>query len=303
MAPPSSVRVFAPAKINLTLHVTGQRADGYHLLDSLVAFADVGDQLVMRSGGSSMTVAGAEAGAIPTDANNLVLKAAALFEEIQSVGFALTKTLPVASGIGGGSADAAAACRGMIALCQSGALTQDSFEQAIQPLVPDLMRLGADIPMCLMSRAARVSGIGEKITPVPNLPALNAVLVNPRLPVATPAVFKALVRSENPPMPETLPVFAGEGELTDWLAYQRNDLQVAATTLVPTIAEVLEALEASPGCGLARMSGSGATCFGLFGSAEEAAASAEALRTQQPGWWVEAAGLGSQTARSMPQPT
>ena len=209
----------------------------------------------------------------------------------------------MASGIGGGSADAAAACRGLIALRQSAGVTADNFERAVRPLLPHLMRLGADIPMCLLSRAARVSGIGETITPVPDLPRLNAVLVNPRDPVATPSVFAALARRDNAPMPKKLPVFRQPDDLVTWLASQRNDLQTAASGLVPAIAAVLEALEASPGCRLARMSGSGATCFGLFGTAQEAIAASEALRVRRPEWWVEATELGSQTARSMPQVT
>ncbi|WP_187432159.1 4-diphosphocytidyl-2-C-methyl-D-erythritol kinase [Roseobacter fucihabitans] len=287
-----AVRVFAPAKINLTLHVTGQRADGYHLLDSLVVFADVGDHLaVHRQDGFSMRVEGREAAAVPADTDNLVLRVAALFKDLQGARFHLLKELPVASGIGGGSADAAAAMRALAALSQAGNA----------PDMADVLRLGADIPMCVRSDAARVRGIGDRIEPLTDLPPLHAVLVNPRRAVSTPSVFKALRNRNQPPMPETLPHFADASDMAAWLGTQRNDLEAAATSVDPAIAQVKAALEACQGCMLARMSGSGATCFALFADHRTAKNAAARLCEAHPDWWIKPARLGDQSQRAAPQ--
>lgn len=283
----TEIEVFAPAKVNLALHVTGQRADGYHTLDSLVAFAPLGDVLRLSPAeGLSLVLSGPEAAGLPAGPDNLVLRAAALMGPGPGARFALEKRLPAASGIGGGSADAAAALRGLAALRG-------------QPLPGGIERLGADVPMCLHPRPARTRGIGEQISPVA-LPALPAVLVNPRQELSTPSVFKALQSKENPPLPE-IPAFAGAAECIGWLAHQRNDLQAPALALAPVIGAVLAALAAQPGCLLARMSGSGATCFGLFATAAEAEAAGKALAAAQPGWWVGAGYLGDQTAAAEPR--
>lgn len=301
MARLTSVRVFAPAKINLALHVTGQRADGYHLLDSLVTFADVGDVLEMRRGASPTLVAGGpEAAGVPTDGSNLVAKVAALFDDLPDVAFTLTKILPVASGIGGGSADAAAAFRGLMALRQ-GDPAGDG--QGGPGQARGLLALGADIPMCLSSAAARIGGVGEHIVPLPDFPQLDAVLVNPRRGLSTPAVFKAMTSRDNPAMPEELPEFSGASELIVWLQGKRNDMEAAALLLEPSIAAVTAALKADPGCKLARMSGSGATCFGLYETQKAARRAAADLQRQHPGWWVRATRLGTQTARARPVPS
>lgn len=260
---------FAPAKINLALHVTGQRADGYHLLDSLVAFADFGDHVSVEAAeGLSLSVTGPFAGAVPAGADNLVLRAAALFGTDAGARITLDKHLPPASGIGGGSSDAAAALRVLARLWA-------------RP-VPDALRLGADIPVCLAARAARMQGVGEVLTPV-TLPVMQAVLVNPGVEVATPSVFRALQRKDNAPMGDV----PGAG-LVDWLATCRNDLEAPAIAVEPVIAEVLAQIRAQPGCLLARMSGSGATCFGIFDTAEQAKAAA---RAQRPDWWARAVQL------------
>lgn len=278
------IEVFAPAKVNLALHVTGRRADGYHLLDSLVAFAPVGDVLrLRRDAGPLLTVDGPEGEGVPEGPENLVLRAAALTGA--GAAFSLTKNLPAASGIGGGSSDAAAALRGLEAL---GAARPEGLE-----------RLGADVPMCMEPRPARTRGIGEVLTPV-RLPPLPAVLLNPRVEVSTPAVFKVLACKENPPLPE-LPAFADAGACIDWLAAQRNDLQAPAVALAPVISEVLAALEATPGCRLARMSGSGATCFGLFATEAEARVAHEALVAAGRGWWIASGVLGDQRALAAPR--
>lgn len=301
MITPTTVRVFAPAKVNLSLHVTGQRADGYHVLDSLVAFADVGDDLVLHTNTHSvLQIHGPEAGSVPNDASNLVLKAACLFPQIPDVAFSLTKNLPVASGIGGGSADAAAAVRGLNALMQTDAAGDDPYviSDAVQAAV---LALGADIPMCLASQAARIGGIGDVIVPMPDLPVLHAVLVNPRATVSTPAVFRALKTRDGARMAEVLPCFDVATDLIDWLTLQRNDLEDAAMALEPAIAAVKSALQPIKGCRLARMSGSGATCFGLFETEDAALAARDILQQAHPGWWVRAAQLGSQTGLAQPR--
>lgn len=281
----TTVEVFAPAKINLTLHVTGRRADGYHLLDSLVAFADVGDRLTLTEADApSFILTGPFAGDIPADGDNLVLRAAARVRHDRPVAITLDKRLPPSSGIGGGSADAAAAVRGMRAL--AGAVQGDES--------PELLSLGADLPMCLESRPVRVGGIGERLSPVNGLPRLPAVLVNPLRAMPTPPVFAALVSRENAPMPDALPSLQDTAACAAWLAAQRNDLQAAAAAIEPAISDVLAALETCEGGVLSRMSGSGATCFALFVDDTAATAAAQRLSASHPGWWVESTVIGCQ---------
>ena len=272
MAP---IEELAPAKVNLTLHVTGRREDGYHLLDSLVVFADVGDLVTVREADEpGFTVTGPQAGHVPVDASNLVLRAAALFSDARAE-IRLDKHLPAASGIGGGSADAAATLRALSRL-----------RGAPLPTNEEVLALGADVPACLTGRAVRLRGIGERLDPVPPLPPLPAVLVNPGVAVSTPAVFARLARRENPPMPD-LPVSLHDARaLALWLAARRNDLEPPACGLAPVIGDVLARLRAVPDCLLARMSGSGATCFALFPDAAAAERAAAALSAARPGWWV-----------------
>ncbi len=270
-----AVEAFAPAKINLALHIVGRRADGYHLLDSLVAFADLGDRItIARARETALHVTGPEAAGLAAGPDNLVLRATRL-AGAPPLAITLEKNLPVAAGIGGGSSDAAATLRAVSALTG-------------RPAPRDLLALGADVPVCHAGRGARMQGVGEILTPLPGLPVLNAVLVNPRVAVATSQVFRLLTDSDNPPMPETIPGFADAAALVDWLAAQRNDLQSAAIGLHPAIGRVLAEIGAAPGCLLARMSGSGATCFGLFGDRHAADAAAIALRQVRPDWWVQA---------------
>ncbi len=271
------LKAFAPAKINLTLHVTGQRADGYHLLDSLVVFADVGDRItIMPADQTTLEVTGPMAAGVPTDGSNLVMKAAALFGVPLQI--SLSKYLPAAAGIGGGSSDAAATVMAIADLLE-------------EKRLPDVSALGADVRVCLMRQAARMSGIGEQVSPVPDLPPLHAVLVNPGVDVPTPAVFKALPDKHNPAMPKRLPRWKDAPALIDWLAHQRNDLEPPAIAQTPVIAEVLEALTHCLALRLARMSGSGATCFGLFPTQDTAQAAATRLKACHPGWWVRATKL------------
>lgn len=267
--PSGAIAEHAPAKLNLALHVTGLRADGYHLLDSLVAFAAVGDEVTLTPGPLSLQIEGPFASGLEGD--NLCLKAARLAGAEAQI--RLVKNLPVASGIGGGSADAAAVLRGLARLGY--------------PLPPVPETLGADVPVCLASSPARMQGVGEIVTPLPPLPALHLVLVNPGIALPTPPVFAALAQKTNPPLPP-IPAFADAPGLIQWLAATRNDLEAPAIALAPAIRKVLDALN-SAGAGFARMSGSGATCFGLFPSPAAAARAAEALR--RPGWWAVASEL------------
>ena len=282
-----AINVFAPAKVNLSLHITGQRADGYHLLDSLVAFAPVGDRLVLSAGqGFTMSVDGPEGAGVPVDDSNLALRGARLVSE-NGVHIALTKDLPAAAGIGGGSSDAAAAIRGTCAL----------FD-APMPDEGAILSLGADVPMCMKPVSARATGIGGELERV-TLPRLPAVLVNPRVPVSTPSVFRSLTRRDNPPMPD-VPAFAGVSDAIAWLADQRNDMQAAAIAIEPMVASVLDAL-GETGAALSRMSGSGATCFGLYPTDAAAAEAGAAIAAAHPGWWVRATWLGDVSEMAVPQ--
>ena len=271
---------FAPAKINLTLHVTGRRADGYHLLDSLVVFADVGDRVsVAAADDLRLTITGPQAAALPVAADNLVLRAAALLGPGRGAAITLDKVLPVASGIGGGSADAAATLRALAALWG-----------LARPDPAAVLRLGADVPVCLAGRAVRMAGVGEALTPLAApLPPAWLVLANPGVAVPTPAVFRALARHDNAPMPRDLPPMRSAADLAGFLRTARNDLETPAIQVAPAIAHTMAALSALPGCLMARMSGSGATCFGLFGDPRAASAAAARLQDSAPGWWVAAA--------------
>jgi 4-diphosphocytidyl-2-C-methyl-D-erythritol kinase len=302
-------RVRAPAKINLTLHVTGQRADGYHLLDSLVVFGPMHDVLDITDApspsgeGLSIRVTGPEAAGVPEDRSNLVLRAADLLTDRLSV--TLTKTLPPASGIGGGSADAAAVLRALILSKLPDTPTVEDVDGLLIPMMAELKleTLGADVPMCMMNTPLRVTGIGEKAEPQRGIPPVKALLINPRRPVSTPQVFRAMQQRDNPPMPAILPEMPDAAALIAFLKTMRNDMQAAAIQIEPTIAEVLETLEGIPGCGLARMSGSGATCFGLFADAtpEEISEAARRIGKAHPDWWLAAGELGSQVALGLPE--
>ncbi len=276
-----AVETFAPAKINLTLHVTGQRADGYHLLDSLVVFADVGDIVRVSSAADlSLSVSGPRAAGVPCDDGNLVMRAARLLAPGRGARLALEKHLPTASGIGGGSSDAAAALRALVDLWG-----------LRMPDVSALLTLGADVPVCVQPEAQRMQGVGEHLTRVPGLPPIWLVLANPGVAVPTPSVFRALARRDNPPMPRDLPRLANAAEFAVWLRMMRNDLEAPACAIAPEINQTLRALDAQSGCLIARMSGSGATCFGLFADPLLAAGAARALTAAHPNWWVASAGL------------
>ena len=274
----------APAKVNLFLHVTGKREDGYHLLDSLVVFAGCGDELTVTASDTlTLQVCGPFGATLAGEGDNLVLRAAlalAAATGVRATGaLVLIKNLPVASGIGGGSADAAAALR---LLARHWGV----------PAADDVLALGlgADVPVCLAGQAARMQGVGERLGPAPALPDFGLVLVNPGVAVATPAVFRA--RHGGFRLQADLPdAWPDAAALVATLAACANDLEAPAIALAPVIGEVLETIRTTPGALLARMSGSGATCFALFATAKEAERAAEKL--DRPGWWSWGGGVAA----------
>jgi 4-diphosphocytidyl-2-C-methyl-D-erythritol kinase len=281
----------ARAKVNLTLRVLGRRADGYHELESLVAFAGVGDALSLDPGPElALTIAGPHGAGLPVDDGNLILRAArALATEIADearplrVGrFHLVKRLPVASGIGGGSADAAGALR---LLARLNGLAPDD-----PALLRAAARVGADVPVCMESRARVMAGIGERLSPPLPLPPLFALLVNPGVPVETAAVFRELGLRAGEAGPgagdAASPRHESAAVLLASLVAAGNDLEAPARRVAPVLDTVLAELRDLPGCRLARMSGSGATCFALFDDCRASAAAARALRRARPGWWI-----------------
>lgn len=264
-----TIEVFAPAKINLTLHVTGQRADGYHELDSLVVFADVADRLeITASDQMSLNVSGPFSKGVPADKTNLVWQAAEFCELIADI--KLEKNLPSAAGIGGGSADAAAILRAAKHL-------NCTFD------TDTLTDLGADVPVCLSARPKRMRGIGDQLSEITTLPDLWIVLVNPRVSVPTPAVFAALETKSNAAMTDQLPHWIDFEGFCTWIGTQRNDLEQPAIKQQPVIKDAIGSLSDAT---LARMSGSGATCFGLYPSANAAATAARRIQSTHSEWWV-----------------
>ncbi|WP_457796889.1 4-(cytidine 5'-diphospho)-2-C-methyl-D-erythritol kinase [Methylocystis sp. S23] len=282
----------APAKINLTLHILGRRTDGYHALESLVAFSGAGDALSLVPGPAlSLDVSGPTAPAAGADDDNLVLRAARhLAERVEGLtpgAFRLVKRLPVAAGIGGGSSDAAAALR---LLAQANGLAPDD------PRLHDAARAtGADVPVCLAGRARMMRGAGESLGPPLRLPLLPAVLINPGEPVETRLIFQKLGLRPGESVESAAHPEIGCGgppvEFLAGIAKGRNDLEDAACLQAPVIVDVLAVLRAARGCKLARMSGSGATCFAIFSTPAAAARAARAIRLQRPEWWVKTAAL------------
>jgi 4-diphosphocytidyl-2-C-methyl-D-erythritol kinase len=277
----------APAKLNLYLHVTGRRDDGFHLLDSLVAFADIADRVAVTAAPRlSLAIEGPFAsGLLANDTSNLVWRAAAALAQrlgrAPDVALTLEKNLPIASGIGGGSSDAAATLKALAALWQ---MDDDKLLAEVGA------GLGADVPVCLAAKTSWLGGIGERVEPAPALPPVPLVLVNPNIALPTPGVFKA----RRGPFSNAARFTAAPHDvqaLVALLAERRNDLTAPAIEQVPVIATVLERLATADGALLARMSGSGATCFAFFSSTTKAEAAAESLRTAEPRWWVTAGRL------------
>lgn len=274
------------AKINLTLRILGRREDGYHELQSLVAFARVGDKVKADEGeGLSLDVVGPFAKGLESEADNLVLRAARSLRDLTGVTtgahLTLEKNLPVASGIGGGSADAAAALRALMRLW--------NVEPDETSLVALATSLGADVPVCLSSSSALMWGIGEKIARL-RLPQAWFVLVNPRFALRTSAVFRELAAPplKDEPAAPPLPAFTSLDGLVRWAVEEGNDLEAPAIAIASRIGEVRKAIAGTADCLLARMSGSGATCFGLYPSEEAALEAEHALGAAHPDWWVAA---------------
>lgn len=276
----------AAAKINLTLHIVGKRTDGYHNLDSLVVFADIADQLTATpiAGPDHLEVNGPFAHNLEPGSSNLVLKAMEMVRSRHSDKVAgglelkLTKCLPIASGLGGGSADAAAALR----------LARSNWPEISLPQMQEIaLSLGADVPMCLHQDSARVQGIGEHITPVGNMPDMALVLVNPLKKISTPDVFARLTNTENSAMAFFNGGWLDFADLMEFLSTTRNDLTNAAISMVPQIGDIQQAMLAQVNCGFARMSGSGATVFGLFEYSEDAEVAATNLRNAYPEYWIQ----------------
>ena len=319
MVAPRSVSRTAPAKVNLYLHVTNQRGDGYHELDSLVVFADVGDRITATEADDlSLHLSGPFAGQLNDELqNNLVIKAAnalALHAHLPArAHLHLEKRLPIASGIGGGSADAAATLQALSELwglelhddhIRHAAHQMTSHKDTVRALETlfkvwqdDLIShrlqtlalgLGADVPVCLEGRAVFMGGIGEKLDLAPQLPPAWLVLVNPGVAISTPAVFQAR-KGDFSSSARFCEAPSDAAHLASLLAERRNDLTAPALKLAPVIGDMLALLEAQDGVLLARMSGSGATGFGLFASPEAAARAAQRIHTAQPDWWVAAA--------------
>lgn len=281
----TTISIAAPAKINLALHVTGQRPDGYHLLDTLVVFTEAGDRVTAELAASDVfTLDGPFAGALGGESgDNLVIRArdglrALLADPAAAppVHLHLEKNLPVASGIGGGSADAAATLRALLGLWKA--------EIPDDALLRLALSLGADVPMCLLSKPLIARGIGEQLEPV-SLPSLSILLVNPLRPVSTPQIFRLLATKTNPPMPADLP--ARLPAPIEAIRPLRNDLQPPAEALLPEISEICSEMQAA-GAMIARMSGSGATCFGLFSDEKTRDQAADQLRKLHPGWFISA---------------
>lgn len=285
-------QAFAPAKVNLFLHVGAPGADGYHPVCSLMAFADVGDSVSVRPGVGSVTVTGPFAGGVGRESDNLIIRAVRAFvselgRPMEELAFTLDKQLPVAAGLGGGSSDAGAALRLIRNVFAPG------FDDARLERVA--AATGADGAACLWGRPVLAEGRGERLSPAPALPPLYGVLVNPRAPVSTPAVYRALDAAgvfgdvAPPAMPAA---FETPEELAAWLSLQRNDLEAPAVAVCPEVGVVLDTLRAEPETLLARVSGSGGTCFALCADDILAEGLAERIEALAPRWWVRRCRLG-----------
>jgi 4-diphosphocytidyl-2-C-methyl-D-erythritol kinase len=289
----TTLRDTAFAKINLTLAVLGRRADGFHEIESLVAFAALGDVVTLEPGeGLDLAVEGPFAEALAGD--NLVIAAAmaakVLRPELRLGRFHLVKWLPVAAGLGGGSADAAAALR-LLACANRGALP----ETALASLAPEL---GSDVAVCLDSRPALITGRGENVMPVAGFPSCGVLLANPAVQLATQDIYAALDAGPLPGPPKKIetPNFAGDlAKLIDYVAAGRNDLEAPAMRLAPVVEDVLAALSRFDGARVARLSGSGPTCFALFSTEEEAKSAGASLTREHPDWWIAASSLQART--------
>ena len=291
-ASPRSLRVFAPAKVNLFLHVGERRSDGYHDLESLVVFADVGDDLSFTASAESrLEIRGPFADGLVGDENNLVSRAAIAmskkFGAARSAHIVLEKNLPVSSGIGGGSADAAATLRGLARLWGT-----DADMNVLRALAEGL---GSDVPVCVASAPSWMEGRGERITEMRGLPDLSMVLVNPGVAISTSEVFGALNQRRGVGIRRPAALTTVD-TLFEFLRSTTNDLEPPAAAVAPVIGEAIEALRSTAGVELARMSGSGATSFALYKDTAHASAAVSALSRAKPKWWVRKASFFSLNA-------
>jgi 4-diphosphocytidyl-2-C-methyl-D-erythritol kinase len=287
MMPHKTLRLFAPAKINLFLHITGKQADGYHTLQSMMGFVDVGDDLTFSKHDSLyIDVKGPFAGELEDPKDNLVYKAARHLAEQYKVPLCgkivLTKNLPVAAGLGGGSADAAATLKGLVKLWD--------LPEEPHRLQKIALGLGADVPACLYKKLVWAEGVGEKMTPLPEMPGIHFVLANPLIPTPTAEVFKKFRSRFSTPLQFSVRRKSSAAWIADLKIYH-NDLTDAACAVTPAIRDVLDSLSGTTGCQLSRLAGSGATCFGIYGSAEAAKTAANDLRARHPSWWVTPADM------------
>ncbi len=279
----ATVQVCAPAKINLLLHVDERRPDGYHALESLIAFAEVSDRIALTAApGLSLSTAGQFAKALPRNESNLALRAARALQEASGVqagaAIRLEKNLPVASGIGGGSADGAAVLRGLDLLW--------GLKCTENELLAVAAELGSDLPVCLLSRPCWVQGRGEILTALPPLPRISTVLVNPGIELSTATVFGSLNARTGTGKAPPAGVLESLWDVIGYLDDAGNDLEAPACRLAPVIQEVLHAFDREPGCAMAAMSGSGSTCFAFFHEHDFARGAAERIVQDHPEWWV-----------------
>lgn len=283
---PDIITEIAAAKVNLDLFVTGKRDDGYHLLDSLVAFTEFGDKVSVRSAKEvSLSVSGPYANAVPSDDSNLVVRAAIALQSMcdspQGALIELEKNIPAAAGVGGGSADAAAVIKALLRLWNA-----PVESKALKALA---LSIGADVPVCMLSTSAIMRGVGEDLTPVRNIPDFGILLVNPGVSLSTPTVFKARTQPfSSQPHRDVLLNLHSRADFLENLIKQKNDLTDAAGQLAPVIHDTLGEIAKLEGCLLSRMSGSGATCFGLFEDLEAAKQGEKSLSLRDTGWWIKA---------------
>lgn len=273
----AAISTIARAKVNLALHIASRRPDGLHSLSSIVVFPEIGDRITVEPNSQlTLEVEGPMAADVPKGEENLVVRAARLLDPQGPARITLQKTLPVAAGLGGGSADAAAATHLLSQLWGCSLPSRDR-----------LAKLGADIPACMFAKPAILAGLGEHVLPLWAFPPLSLVLVNPGIPLPTGEVFTALSTTDNPPLSPD-PDLCSWKAVVQWLQWLRNDLEEPAMRIQPAIGEILTALSSCDGCQLARMTGSGATCFGIFPSKSCAAYAARRISERSPAWWARA---------------
>ena len=269
----------ASAKVNLCLQIVGQKSNGFHLLDSIVGFTEFGDHLSFKKSDElELTAKGAFSDQIPVDKSNLILKAAELLRKINNIKtgahITLTKNLPPSAGLGGGSSDAAATIRGLSRLWGTDL-----------PEIDDLMKIGSDLPVCIHQKTQHMKGFGEVLEEINTFPNLPILLVNPLKKVSTQTVFRMLKNKKNPPLSKYEKLFQAKKDWINWLLLQRNDLIEPAVKVEPVISEVLRLISKQISVEKVSMSGSGATCFGIFENKQDCDLAMQRVRLERPDWW------------------